>query len=77
MRCSAAAWPEDQSPPLGTVTAPALILHGQHDAYAKEGQQLLAAALTRARFRTYPAAGHAPHWDWPQRFLDDLHAFLA
>jgi non-heme chloroperoxidase len=68
---------EDQSPPLGTSTAPALILYGEQDAYAEEGPRLLAAALRQATFLTYPVAGHAPHWDWPQRFTDDLHAFLA
>ena len=67
----------DQSPPLGTSAAPALVLYGEHDAYAHEGQQLLAAALPQAAFMTYPAAGHAPHWERPQRFVDDLHAFLA
>jgi pimeloyl-ACP methyl ester carboxylesterase len=68
---------EDQSSLLGTSTARALILYGEHNAYAEEGQRLLAAALTEATFISYPAAGHAPHWEWPQRFVDDLHAFLT
>ncbi len=64
------------APPRGRITAQTLVLYGDHDVYVHEGQQLLAAAIPHATFITYPATGHALHWDWPQRFVDDLHAFL-
>jgi len=65
------------APPLGPITAKTLILYGDHDVYVREGQQLLAGEIPHATFITYPAAGHALHWDCPQRFVDDLHAFLT
>jgi pimeloyl-ACP methyl ester carboxylesterase len=57
--------------------AKTLVLYGDHDVYVHEGQQALTAAIPQATFITYPATGHALQWDAPQRFIDDLHAFLA
>ncbi len=67
----------DHSPPPGPVMAKTLILYGDHDVYVHEGQEALAAAIPQATFITYPATGHSLQWDWPQRFVDDLHAFLT
>ena len=67
----------DPSTRLGPIQAKTLVLYGDHDVYCLEGQQALAAVIKEATFITYPAAGHAPHWERPQRFVDDLHAFLT
>jgi non-heme chloroperoxidase len=67
----------DHSPPPSPVMAKTLVLYGDHDVYVHEGQAALAAAIPQATFITYPATGHALQWDWPQRFIDDLHAFLT
>jgi len=67
----------DDSPPPRPVMAKTLVLYGDHDVYVHEGQQALAATIPQATFITYPATGHSLQWDWPQRFIDDLHAFLT
>jgi non-heme chloroperoxidase len=67
----------DNSPLPGPITTKTLVLYGEHDVYCHEGQQMLAEVIPRAKFITYPATGHALHWDQPQRFVDDLHAFLT
>lgn len=67
----------DPLPPVGTITAETLVLYGDRDVYVREGQALLAATIAHATFVTYPMTGHALHWDQPQRFVDDLHAFLS
>ncbi len=65
------------APPRGPITARTLVLYGDHDVYVHEGRQFLATAIPHATFITYPATGHALQWDRPQRFVDDLHAFLT
>jgi non-heme chloroperoxidase len=68
---------EDHSARLGAITAKTLILWGDRDAYTTLADpQALHAAIKHSTFITYPATGHALHWEWPQRFVDDLHAFL-
>jgi non-heme chloroperoxidase len=67
----------DTHPAPSLVTAKTLVLYGDHDVYVREGQQVLATAIPQATFLTYPETGHALHWDAPQRFVDDLHTFLA
>jgi pimeloyl-ACP methyl ester carboxylesterase len=68
---------EDEHFELDRCSVPALVLYGEHDVYANEGQRILATTIEHARFITYPAAGHALHWDQPEHFVDDLHTFLA
>ena len=65
------------SPSGDPITAKTLVLYGDHDVYVREGQQVLAEVIPHAQFITYPATGHALQWDAPQRFIDDLHAFLS
>jgi len=69
---------EDHDDRLGTIEAKTLILWGDRDEYFPlEGQQALNEAIPHSTLIVYPATGHSLHWEWPQRFVDDLHAFLA
>lgn len=62
---------------LGGIRAPTLIIWGQQDArYSPGDQDALAAAIPNSRLRVYPGAGHAPHWEEPERFASDLVAFV-
>ncbi len=54
-----------------------LIMYGDQDVYVREGRQILAAEIPQAKIVTYPGTGHALHWNQPQRFMADLHAFLS
>ncbi len=69
-----AATPTASGEPIQTKT---LVMYGDQDVYVREGQQLLAAEISHVTFITYQATGHALHWDQPQRFIEDLHAFLT
>jgi len=67
----------DFTPELARVTAPALIVWGDRDAYAADvDQEALRAALPASRLLVYPGGGHAFHWEDPGRFANDLLAFL-
>jgi pimeloyl-ACP methyl ester carboxylesterase len=58
------------------VTAPVLLIWGDQDALAPRDQQdRLLAALPGARLAVYPAAGHSPNWEQPERVAADLLNF--
>ena len=62
---------------LRAVTAPTLVLWGDHDALFDCGQQdRLLAALPDARLRVYEDTGHCPNWECPEDVAADLDAFL-
>ena len=59
------------------VTAPTLLIWGDHDGLASRDQQhRLLAALPDARLEVYEAAGHSPNWEQPGRVADDIAAFV-
>ena len=61
---------------LGRITAPTLLVWGDHDGLLPpQEQQRLAAAIPGARSQLYPETGHSPHWERPERFTADLDAF--
>lgn len=63
---------------LGDITAPALVIGGEDDAYCPAaGQRELAARLGSAELKLYPRHNHCPHWERPQEFGRDVAAFLA
>jgi pimeloyl-ACP methyl ester carboxylesterase len=67
----------DFSHELRRLQAPTLIAWGDLDAYAgRANQEALQAAIPGSRRVTYPGAGHAFHWEDPQRFVDDLLTFI-
>ena len=66
----------DFSAQLGRIEAPTLIVWGDRDALcARNEQEALAAAIAGSRLVVYPGAGHALHWEEPERFAADLVAF--
>jgi non-heme chloroperoxidase len=63
----------DYSTQLGNITAPTLIVWGDQDArYGRGEQESLASAIGGARLLVYHGAGHALHWEEPERFASDL-----
>jgi pimeloyl-ACP methyl ester carboxylesterase len=56
---------------------PVLLVWGDRDALmSRADQDRLLAELPSAVLRVYEETGHAPHWEHPQRFADDLERFL-
>lgn len=68
--------PADQVAELGQIGASTLVLCGGRDSLALDQQEGLATAIPAAVLRTYPEAGHALHWEEPERFAADLAAWI-
>ena len=67
----------DLRPELGKVTAPVLVLVGQHDeATPPPMSRELAALLPQARFEIIPGCAHVPQLQSPRLFLDVIGEFL-
>lgn len=67
---------EDHSDDLRNVTAPTLIIRGDRDAFfGREDHAGVASAIAGARLITYAGAGHAMHWEEPQRVARDIAEF--
>src|SRR3712207_1634702 len=63
---------------LGAITAPTLLVWGERDAVSPRAQQdALLAAIPGARLIVHRGAGHAFHWEDPERFAGELAAFAA
>jgi non-heme chloroperoxidase len=68
----------DFSRDLANISAPALILWGDRDHYARRrDQDALLSALPNVRLVTYEGGGHALHWEDPVRFARDLTDFVS
>ena len=62
---------------LREINVPTLILWGEQDAlFPRDEQERLAAAIPNAILQVYPESGHVVHWEWPERFVRDLEAFM-
>jgi non-heme chloroperoxidase len=62
---------------LDRITAPTLVIWGEHDArFPREEQERLVAAIPDARLLAYPQTGHCPNWERPERVAIDLDAFM-
>ncbi len=62
---------------LTAITAPALVLHGQHDRLAPPpAAEFLARQLPAARLELIPSAGHAPFLSHPDATWSALAEFL-
>lgn len=62
---------------LARLTVPTLIVGGDMDEIAPiAGQEQIHRAIRGSKFLYYEHSGHSPHWEQPQRFADDLLAFL-
>ena len=63
---------------LKKVSAPALLVWGEHDAYVRRAaQDRLLEVIPGARLLAYEGTGHALHWEEPARFANDLVTFVS
>ena len=63
---------------LGKISAPTLLLWGTRDALCSRGDEdALLQAIPGSRLVAYEGAGHALHWEEPERFAADVAAFAA
>jgi non-heme chloroperoxidase len=68
-----AAWSElvatDLTPDLPRIAAPTLLVWGDRDEMVLcAEQEVLVRSIPTARLVTFTGAGHAPHWEEPERF---------
>ncbi len=62
---------------LRNIKVPTLLVWGEKDAMiTRADQDALLAGIRGSRLVVYPATGHAPHWEEPERFARDLLGFL-
>lgn len=67
----------DDTSELTRVGAPTLLIWGNDDALVpREMQEVLTDRIPHAELIVYPAVGHTPRWADPQRFSEDLAAFV-
>jgi non-heme chloroperoxidase len=67
----------DHSGELGKIEAPTLIVWGAQDELIPRSEQdALAAAIAGSQPVVYPGIGHGLHRDAPERFANDLVAFV-
>jgi non-heme chloroperoxidase len=63
---------------LGTSGIPTLLVWGEQDTYAVASEQSALVALVRtATLKAYPNTGHAPHWERPATFAQDVNDFIS
>jgi pimeloyl-ACP methyl ester carboxylesterase len=68
---------EDWSTEFGKITAPALIVWGDRDAFCpRSDQDLLKTTIPNSQLLVYHGAGHDPHWEEPERFARDVVTFI-
>ena len=62
---------------VGSISAPTLIIWGDQDAFSvRDDQDSLVTKIRGARLLTYEGIGHAANWEVPERFAEDLVAFM-
>ena len=67
----------DDEQRLGGVSAPTLLIWGEHDALFPRGDQdQVVRSIKGARLIVYTGTGHCPNWERPDRVAADLTAFL-
>lgn len=67
----------DRPVALGRTGIPTLVLRGEKDTFAPAAEQDSVVAMVRtATAKTYGNVGHAPHWERPSEFANDLIGFL-
>lgn len=68
---------DDFADELGKIKTPTLIVWGLQDALIpRHDQDALLAAIAGAQLTVYKSAGHALHWEEPERFATDLVDFV-
>lgn len=69
---------DDFSSRLGEIKVPTLVVWGRHDTICPAAEQrAMLALVSNARLIEYADAGHAMHWEEPQRFARDLRHFVT
>jgi pimeloyl-ACP methyl ester carboxylesterase len=67
----------DDTGELADLAAPTLLLWGDADAVvSREMQTVLLSRLPAAELKVYAGLGHTPRWEDPERFSDDVAAFV-
>jgi non-heme chloroperoxidase len=67
---------DDFAGELSKIRAPTLIIWGDRDALCpRRDQDALLTTIAGSRLVVYAGAGHALHWEQPERFAADLVAF--
>ena len=68
----------DFSGDLGKISAPALMVWGEQDAYCGPTQWAgLQRGIPHAQARIYEGVGHALHWEQPERVAREMVAFVS
>jgi non-heme chloroperoxidase len=68
----------DDAAELGQIAAPTLLIWGEWDRFLpREEEDRLAVAIPGARVVVYPATGHSPNWERPERVAADLDTFIG
>jgi pimeloyl-ACP methyl ester carboxylesterase len=62
---------------LGRIRARTLLLCGELDTLARDGQQALLEGIEDAQLKWYAGTGHALHWEEPVKFADDVAGFVC
>ena len=63
---------------VGRIKARTLLLWGERDSmFSKADQDSLLKIIPGSRLISYPDTGHALHWEYPERFAQDLSAFMT
>jgi pimeloyl-ACP methyl ester carboxylesterase len=67
----------DDAELLSRITAPTLLMWGEHDAlFPRADQDRLVDAIRCAQLRIYMETGHCPNWECPENVAADLQVFL-
>jgi non-heme chloroperoxidase len=76
--CTAANMPADFTAELSNITLPALVVHGDHDAFAplETCGRRSASLIPGSRLVVYDNAAHMPHLSHRERLNADLQAFV-
>lgn len=68
----------DFSGDIGAIEAPTLLVWGERDAFSPRTEQdALVTAIPGARLVVHEGAGHAFHWEDPERYAAELADFAA
>jgi pimeloyl-ACP methyl ester carboxylesterase len=69
---------EDHGAELGRIAAPTRIIWGDRDAICtRDDQTALLRAIRGSQLSVYANAGHAMHWEDPERFATEVAEFVA
>jgi non-heme chloroperoxidase len=68
----------DDKAELWRIAAPTLLIWGEWDRWLpREEEDHLGVIIPGARLMVYPATGHSPNWERPERVAADLDAFMG